>query len=301
MMKQKLLSKVICVSALIGASAMASSGGAPSGSKDFLNELVKAQKLKNGSLTGTLSGASKENQWVQLILNEIPERTGSFTGLLLRSDIKLKEAKKMSAALYVIDPVDATNSTGVYSMTPITTEGGYVGRFDDRPTLQLIISSDSLIVSLAGDARNDTVGFTQAMTFVYDSPFRLETERKCMESGVFGKCNPGEAPRIVIGADGMSAEITMDDKDLSLRGSYSLSASLPGLYTAKGFKLTQYGREDDNVPQALSGELQIVEQDKNDKKKYKKKESYVILLKLKNSGISSAMILQKLDADKVLK
>jgi hypothetical protein len=248
----KNLRVLFLVGGLFG-SLLSHAGGAKS--RERISRVLQSNSLASGAFYGESMDSSRTQY--HLSVQDMPLRKGSFFGVIVQlgsSENPKKNIISTQVAAYVIDPI----APNMYMMTPLTMNETNISLWDDRPTLQLQISRDRLIVSkVEGEgAPNpaEAAGFLSTIGFEYDSNFRLSSPN----DGLYGKSTKSKNTQLAMTNSGQMVDSVLNLSNLTLNGTYSARSYLDAIATLRGTKVSVYGTQEESRPRAIYVNLQIV-------------------------------------------
>ncbi len=225
-------------------------------SREQVEQVVRSGQLRPGAFYGETLDRAKTA--FHLSVQPIDIRKGSFLGVIVQLGEKSNPKKKIistQVAAYVIDPV----APSMYMMTPLTMGENNLSLWDDRPTLQLQISQERLVVSRVEGEGSPTdaeaAGFRSTIGFDYDSPFRLSSPN----DGVYGKETRQKNMQLAMTNGGQMVDAALNLSNFQLNGTYSARSYLDAIATLRGTKVSVYGTQEESTPRAIYVNLQIVD------------------------------------------
>lgn len=173
--------------------------------------------LEAGSYTG--DDNAKNN--FELHLRELPERRGSFLGLLVNKD-------ETKVRAYLIDGFSASK----YGFLSLRLTGNYnIGVSSTLPTMALTVTGDTLVMTTNGN-QND-MGFNSSITF--------RTKNKQALRWVPLIAGNYNSKSVVLSNLDVEDEATMTSKAPGLTGDYVLRETRQNMYVLLSTQLTPTG------------------------------------------------------------
>jgi hypothetical protein len=177
--------------------------------------------LAHASLeVGTYTGVDNNRNAFELHVRDIPERRGSFIGLLVNS-------KETKVRAYLIDGF----SESKYGLLSIRLTGNYnLGVSNTTPALGMTVTSDALVLTPNG-YRND-MGFTTSVTFAKAN--RQAVKWVPLIAGNY-------SGRLVVSSLDAENESTVSSKVAGLSGDFVLRETRNDMYVLLNSQLTPTG------------------------------------------------------------
>ena len=169
---------------------------------------------------GTYDGVDNARNDYELHIRELPERRGSFIGLLVNN-------KQSKVRAYLVDAF----SSSKYGLLSLRLTGNYnIGVSNTLPSISLTATSDTLVLTPNGE--ND-MGFSTSITFKTKSKKPLRWSP--LIAGNYS------SKQIVVSNLDAENEATMTSKAAGLVGDYVLRETRQDMYVVLSTQLTSTG------------------------------------------------------------
>ena len=190
-----------------------------------LSSISNAALLKGG-----FRGKLNDRADVDILLQKVPGRKGSFFGLIMRGDNQM--------SIYLIDLLKSKS----YAMTPLeVTSDGEIGIKNDNPSLVLQVSDNYITVS--SSQSNNSQGFKGYMKFFFKKKSSWTwdnvVEGNYGNSLFVGSLNPTER----------EAESNFTHERIN--GHFVIREKFPKMYTINSQKITRVGAQVKKSPLAI--------------------------------------------------
>lgn len=204
------------------------------------------------SLAGTHGGRTVNGakQDVELILEPIAERKGSYLGILnhIEGVFRLKSYR---IGLYVVDPLSASDQ-GSYSMTPLRlTNDGYIGVNNADPSLVMTITEYSPKLRMTIEKANSTNEHGFQGSIVLEGSKKTKTSWIGYSYGQYeGSPGKAELPVRQPGEFESQATFHLWGQD-QLQGKHVVEEKWPGLFVMKRVQVSSTGVKVESIPRRI--------------------------------------------------